>query len=409
MVKKDKNPIKQIVIISITVSLFTTLLVGSLISGAIYSKINSKIDNFSGPSNLGSQVNVVNQERKTIEVVEKSSPSVVSIIVIKDLPVMERYYDNYDPFDNFFGDDDFFNFQVPQYRQKGTEERQIGGGTGFIVSEDGLILTNKHVVLDEEAEYIVLTNSGERVEARVVAKDPVYDLAILRIEKEGLPVLDLGDSDQIKIGQTVVAIGYALGEFSNTVSKGVVSGLKRSVTASMPSGQAEQLPEVIQTDAAINPGNSGGPLLNLSGQVIGINVAMAQGAENIAFSLPINLAKKDIQQVKEKGEISYPFLGIRYLIITKEIKEINNLSVDYGALIVRGDKTGYLAIVPGSPADKAGLQENDIILEINGIKINQDSPLNELIMDHEPGDKITLKVLHRGKEKKVVITLEEWK
>ncbi len=243
----------------------------------------------------------ISYESAVVKVVKEASPAVVSIIVTKDLPVLEKFYEEYNPFgDNeffrqFFGDDFFPSFQVPRFREKGTEKVEIGGGTGFIISADGLILTNKHVVADAEAEYTVLTNEGEKMPAQVLFRDSNQDIAVLKIDRTGLSVIELGDSDKIEIGQAVVAIGNALGEFRNTVSVGVISGLSRSITALSGSGQTEKLSEVIQTDAAINPGNSGGPLLNLKGQAIGINVAMAQGAENIAFALPINLAREYIE------------------------------------------------------------------------------------------------------------------
>ena len=359
----------------------------------------------------------LSQEEQVIQVVKEAAPAVVSIIVSKDLPVIEQYYEEYDPFKDFFGRDFFddffkpFKFRIPQYRQKGTEKREIGGGTGFIVScqpaEGCLILTNKHVVADKEASYTVLTNEGEKFEAQVLARDPVNDIAILKVEEPGLPGLKLGDSDKIQIGQTVIAIGNALGEFRNTVSLGVVSGLKRSITATSGLGQIEQLAGVIQTDAAINQGNSGGPLLNLRGEVIGINVAMALGAENIGFALPINIAKRGLEQVKAKGKISYPFLGVRYVLITPEIQKKNNLPVDYGALIIRGETSADLAVIPGSPADQAGLVENDIILEVDGTKVDSKNNLARLIQEHQIGDLVNLKVLHKGQEKMVQVKLGE--
>src|SRR3989339_2274859 len=225
------------------------------------------------------ETQVIDEQGQVERVVERANPAVVSIIVTKDIPKMEQYYENYDPFGNdeffrqFFGDS--FDFQVPQYRQNGTEKQEIGGGSGFIVRADGLIVTNKHVVSDQEAEYTVMTNDEKKHAAKVMAIDPVNDVAILKIEAgNNLPVLELADSGNLKIGQTVIAIGNSLGEFRNTVSKGIISGLKRNVIAGDGFGQAENLSEVIQTDAAINPGNSGGPLLNISGQVIGVNVAM---------------------------------------------------------------------------------------------------------------------------------------
>ena len=346
------------------------------------------------------------QEERVIKVVKKASPAVVSIIITKELPVVERHWKEWNPFgDDFLGDPFNFKFRVPEYRQRGTKKQEVGGGTGFVISNDGLILTNKHVVADKNAEYTVLMNDGKKYPAQVLARDPVHDLAIIKIKANHLRILPLDDSDKLQIGQTVIAIGNALGEFRNTVSVGVISGLRRSITAGGAGIVAEHLNNVIQTDAAINPGNSGGPLLDLNGKVVGINVAVAQGAQNIGFTLPINLAKKDIQQVKKNGQITYPFLGVRYVMINQEIKEKNHLSVDYGALIIRGQSPTDLAVVPGGPADKAGLQENDIILKIDGIKIDQRNPLSEVIQKKNVGDWVTLEILHRGKSKTVKVKL----
>jgi serine protease Do len=344
------------------------------------------------------------QEQAVIKVVEEFSPAVVSIIVSKDLPVYEEYYS--DPFENFFDPFNDFQFKIPQYRQKGTEKKQVGGGTGFIISEDGMILTNKHVVLEEDVEYTVLTNQGLSFPAKILAKDPLQDLAILKIEQEQgigeqgefvsekFSVVKFGDSDNLQIGQTVITIGNALGEFQNTVSVGIVSGLGRTINASGGSFY-ETLEDVIQTDAAINKGNSGGPLLNLKGEVIGINTAMSVEGENIGFAIPINKAKRDIEQIKTLGEIVYPFLGIRYQLVNPEIKKERDLSVDYGALIVGGE--GEPAITSGSAAEKAGLKEGDIVLEFDNQKINLKNSLAKIIMGYSPEDKIVLKIL-RGEE-----------
>jgi len=232
---------------------------------------------------------------KTIpEVVKEVSPAVVSVIISKYVPILVQEY--YNP----FGENSPFQIRIPRIVEKGKELKEIGGGSGFVVSSDGLIVTNKHVVLDEQAQYTVLTNDGKKYPATVLARDPVQDVAIIKIDANNLSVVKLGDSDSVKIGQTVIAIGNALGEFRNTVSAGIISGLMRTLTAG-GGGFSEELDEVIQTDAAINPGNSGGPLLNLYGEVIGVNTAMAQGAENIAFAIPVNKIKKDIDGVKGEG------------------------------------------------------------------------------------------------------------
>lgn len=216
-------------------------------------------------------------------------------------------------------------------------------------------------------------------------------------------------SSLLKVGQKVIAIGNALGEFSNTVSTGVISGLSRSIVASGGSSGSEELTDVIQTDASINPGNSGGPLLDISGKAIGINTAIATGAQNIGFAIPINEVKTVVDSVREFGKIVRPWLGVRYVQINKTIKEENGLAVDYGALISRGEKISDLAVIPGSPADKAGLFENDIILEVNGTKIDEKNPLNRTIAKFKSNDEITLKVLSKGKEREVKVKLEERK
>ena len=356
----------------------------------------------------------IEEESAVIEAVENVSPAVVSIIVTKDLPIIEQYYSEpfgSDFFRQFFGDDfdDFFSPGIPQYRQKGTEEREVGGGTGFLVSSDGYIITNKHVVLDQEADYTVLMNDETRHEAEILARDPVNDLAILKIKGSNFPYIELGDSSNLKVGQSVIVIGNALGEFRNTVSTGVISGLARSVIAGGVGIGSEQLIGVIQTDASINPGNSGGPLLNLVGQVIGINTAMAAEAENIGFAIPVNEVKNIYESVKKYGRIIRPWLGVRYVQINKAIAEANKLDVEYGALIVRGEERTDLAVIPGSPADKAGLEENDIILEVNKKKVDDNNPLAKAISQFKPGDEVTLKVLHKGEEREIKVILEEMK
>lgn len=345
----------------------------------------------------------VSYEQAIINTVKSASPSVVSIIISKNVPIYEQQWVN--PFGDLGPG---FNIQVPQYVQKGTELQEIGAGSGFIVSSDGLVLTNKHVVLDSQAEYTVFTNDGQRYPAKVLALDPVQDLAVAKIQSDRVfkPAV-LGDSSKIQIGQTVVAIGNALGQFTNTVSVGVVSGLQRTISASDKTGGfSETLQGIIQTDAAINSGNSGGPLLNLKGEVVGINTAMAEGAQNIGFAIPINMAQRDINQVKNNNKIIYPFLGIRYVSVDSAVKSKYDLPVDYGAYISKGPN-GESAITPGSAAESAGLREGDIILEINGEKIDSNNLLSGAILKYNPGDKIVLKILRNGQELSVDVVLGE--
>lgn len=347
----------------------------------------------------------VDYEQAIINSVEKASPSVVAITVSKNVPIIENC--PYDPFSNlppeyqqFFGQD----FQFSQPCEKGTQLQEVGGGSGFIISSDGLIATNKHVVSDTSAKYTVLTNDGKKYDAEVVARDPSNDIAVVKISASNLPVLALGDSGGLKLGQTVIAIGNALGEFRNTVSVGAVSGLSRNITAS-GDGVSEDIGGLIQTDAAINPGNSGGPLLNLKGEVIGIDTAMVSGAQNIGFAIPINQVKRAIDSVQKTGKIITPYLGVRYTMIDDALAADKKLSVKEGAL-VKGSDSGA-AVVKDSPAAKAGIKENDIIEEVNGEKVTQADPLSLILQKYVVGDTINLKVLRGGKELLLSVTLEE--
>jgi S1-C subfamily serine protease len=370
----------------------------------ILEKITERVEKVVGET----KERIVRQEELIVKVVEEASPAVVSVVASKDVPVVEQFL--IDPFGGdpffkqFFGDD---GPKIPQLRQKGTQKQEISAGTGFIVSAEGLILTNKHVVSDKEAEYTVLLNDERKMPAKILARDPVQDLAVLKIEGSDFPTLKLGDSDSVKIGQTAIAVGNALGEFRNTVSVGVISGLGRSIVAQGAPAGPEVLQELIQTDAAINPGNSGGPLLNIRGEVVGINTAVAKGAENVGFAILINKAKRDIENVKKHGRIIYPFMGVRYAIINKEFVEKEKLGRDYGAFLRSSEEEP--AVILGSPADKAGLKNGDIILEINGERIDQDHTLASLIQKYQVGDEITLKVFREGKEFEVKLKLEERK
>lgn len=378
-----------------TISVLALAVVGVLLKPNL---VREALQLTSAPTSTATVVpQLSDQEDQIISVVETVKPAVVSIVATQDVPVYEQYYEEqYDP----------FGFSFPQYRQNGTEEQEVSSGSGFFVSADGYVVTNKHVVSESAADYTVFTNDGTKYPATVVAKDPANDIAVLKVEGEQFTYLEFGDSDTLQVGQSAIAIGNALGEFDNSVSVGVVSGLARSIEAGDGYGQSEKLQGIIQTDAAINFGNSGGPLLNLAGQVIGVNVAMA-AAENIGFALPANLVQSVVESVQTTGKISRPFLGIRYLQIDADIQAANSLPVDYGVLVIRGDAPTDLAVIPSSPADKAGLEENDIVLELDGQQLDSDHDLGTLISQHSVGDLVMLKVLHDGEESEVSVTLEE--
>lgn len=351
----------------------------------------------------GRQEATSSDDRVIVDLVERNAAGVVSIVISKDVPKVRNFFQS--PF--FF---DPFNNREQGSRDSGvTEKQQVGNGSGFLVSQDGLLVTNKHVVSDTAAEYTVITSDGKEHSARVLGRDPMHDIAILKIDGNDFPSLDLGDSDQVKVGQTVIAIGNPLGEFANSVTRGIISGVQREVSAGSGSGRSEQLSGIFQTDAAINPGNSGGPLFNLSGEVIGVNVAMARGAENIAFALPINQVKRSVEQVKASGKISTPYIGVRYLILNETIAKENNLPLDHGALVIRGEKMTDFAVIPGSPADKAGIMENDILLSIDGVKIDEKHQLANLISEKNVNDEVTVEVWHKGETKQVKVKLEERK
>lgn len=316
---------------------------------------------------------MIEEESAVINVADKASPSVVAI------GTTQRVFNPFDP------------FSVPK-NQSSTI------GTGFVVSEKGIIVTNKHVVADANTRYNVVTKDGKKFEVRKIYRDPTFDLAIVQIDDGNLKSLNLGDSSKIKVGQTVVAIGNALGKFTNTVTKGVVSGLGRRVTAGDPfSGSAESLDDLVQTDAAINPGNSGGPLLNSAGQVIGVNVAVTEGAQNIGFAIPINSVKKIVNEFVDKGSVSRPYLGIKYRFISKDVAILNE--VPQGAYVQE--------VMPGSAADKVGIKEGDIINKIDGKTVDAESKISETITNKKIKDNVVLNIWNDGKERNVSAILEE--
>jgi S1-C subfamily serine protease len=406
--RKGDPKIKKIIFFLIVIILVVFVSAGSgAIFGFIASREGAILFNNIKKGEIGTEVvkqKIIQEDSAVIDVVKNSAPGVVSIVISKDVPKIQRFSN---PFDFYFNPGRG-NFDSEQ----GTTKETIGGGTGFFITTDGMIVTNRHVVDDSSADYSVVTNDDVEHSATVLAVDPNNDIAIIKIDGEDYPTLELGDSNSIQIGQTVIAIGNSLGEFSNTVSRGIVSGLKRDLTAGDRLGQAEKLNDIIQTDAAINPGNSGGPLLDINGQVIGINVAIAQDAQNIGFAIPSTQVKKIIDQVKATGKISTPYLGIRYIPIDESLQKENNLPYTYGALVARGNKITDLAVLPGSPADTAGIVENDIILEIEGEKISFErdgEELSTLISRYNVGDTIKLKIWHKGIEKNIEVTLAERK
>ncbi len=293
---------------------------------------------------------------------------------------------------------------------------KIGSGSGFIVDQSGIVITNKHVVADPQAEYVCLTNDGQKHKIEILARDPVDDVAIVKIKCEAgrLPnikqaAVKLGDSGKLELGQPVLAIGNALGLFNNTVSSGIVSGLSRAISAAPdPKAPVQEMRGLIQTDTAINPGNSGGPLLNLKGEVIGINTAIVFGAQNLSFAIPINAAKRDLVDLKNEGRITRPLLGLRYVNIDSDLKEKMKLPVDYGA-IVMGHPPVNEGVIPESPADRAGIQNKDIILECNGAKLTVEKTLQDILGEKDVGDVLNMKVLRGRREFVAKVVLAERK
>ncbi|MCS7092442.1 MAG: trypsin-like peptidase domain-containing protein [Patescibacteria group bacterium] len=335
-------------------------------------------DRFPGLANQ----RVLSEESVVIEVAEKASPSVVTISV----QVPRRRILNFSPFGGF------------SQRFEGGDPQDIG--TGFIVSEDGLVVTNKHVVSNANAKYKVITKDNKEYEVEQISRDPTNDLAIIKLKNaSNLTPLELGSSENLKVGQMVIAIGTALGEFRHTVTTGVISGLGRGIVAgSVFEGYIERLDDVIQTDAAINPGNSGGPLLNSAGQVIGVNVAVAQGAENIGFAIPVDILKKALSLYRETGSFaSKPFLGVRYEMISKEVALLNK--VPQGAYVVD--------ITEGSAAEKSGIKPGDIITKIDDEEINEKNPLADVISKKKPGQTINIEIWRDGDTVKISATLSQ--
>jgi serine protease Do len=368
-----------------------TIIVLSFCSGITGAYLGSNIFNNPNLANLGGvTINTSSAsdiQSAYVKVAADASPSVVSIVISKDVSKYEDLYSN-----------PYYDLD-PEAEPIEPDLQQVGAGTGFIISSEGLIVTNRHVVSDSTATYTVILNDGTKLDAEVIGRDTIIDIAVLKVTTDiELNALVLGDSDQVKIGQLAIAIGNSLGQFSNTVSGGIISGLSRSIVASDDYGlNANRLEGVIQTDASINRGNSGGPLLDIDGRVIGVNVAIAANAQNIGFAIPINSVKVVIDSVNEFGEIVRPYVGVNYLPVDEELVESEDLPVDYGAFVLEDTEDGTSGVLPDSPAEKAGVLGGDIIIELNGQKLDEDHQLQAEVQKYRVGDTVTLKI-QRGEE-----------
>ena len=367
-----KKPSKVPLIISVAAILFGA---AGFCFGFLAFQKNSNPITFVGSGNDGNSANFV--EGSIADIANKVSKSVVSIVTsTKSM--------------NLFG--------------QSTDSQ--AAGTGIIATSDGYIVTNKHVINGAHKVTVILDDGTTYEDVEVVATDPLNDVAFLKIKDvSDLTAATLGDSKTIVVGQQVIAIGNALGEYQNTVTAGIISGTGRSVTASDGTGSnVETLSDMIQTDAAINSGNSGGPLVNAAGEVIGINTATSATAENMGFAIPISSVKGMLNQLIETGSAKRTYLGVYAQAITPEAAKEYNLPVSTGAYLY--SPSAYSAIVKDSPAAKAGLKDKDIITAVNGVKVGAAGSLADLISEYKPGDTVQLTVIREGKEMTVNVTLE---
>lgn len=380
----------------------TLVMIGVALGGAVADRIfyikpldflvkrvggNLNFSNATGSGGIAQRV--VTEESAVIDVAEKASPAVVTVSITAQSRSTPQFF--MDPF-GIFGNQ-FFGQQTPQNIKQDI-------GSGFIVdAQNGLIVTNKHVVDTTDGKYRVITKDDKEYEVKKIYRDPVNDLAILKVDSALPAQMELGDSTNLKVGQFVIAIGTALGEFRHTVTTGVISGLGRGIDAGDGFGSAaERLDNVIQTDAAINPGNSGGPLLNSAGQVIGVNVAVASGGQNIGFALPINVVKESLTNFNSTGQFNRPYLGVRYQMITRDMA----IQRDWpeGAYIVE--------VVDGSPAASAGIEQGDIITKMGDQKVTeQDGGLALIINKLKIGQKVQVELDRNGEKKTVEVTIQE--
>ena len=319
---------------------------------------------------------VTNQESNIAAIAEKVGPSVVSIVT---------------------------QSQTQSYQGPVSQE---GAGTGILVSSDGYVMTNNHVIEGSNTVTVVDSTGQQYTNVTVIGRDPLNDVAFLKINSNTtFTPATLGNSSTVRIGQSVVAIGNALGQYSNTVTSGIISGLNRPVTADSGNGQTESLTDLIQTDASINPGNSGGPLLNMSGQVIGINTAIAQDANGIGFSIPINSTKGVLEGVLQTGKVSRAFLGVNYLSVTPDVATQYKLTVKDGAYVYNANGA---AVSPGSPADKAGIKAGDVITKVNSDTVGQQGSLSSIIGQYKPGDTVTMTYVRGGSEHTTQVTFSAY-
>ena len=322
----------------------------------------------------GNSANFV--EGSVADIVEKVSESVVSIVTsLKSTSLFGQSYDS------------------------------SAAGTGIIVTADGYILTNKHVIDGATKINVVLDDGTTYENVKLVVTDPLNDIAFLKIsDVTDLKPATLGTSKTITVGQQVIAIGNALGQYQNSVTSGIISGTGRSLTATDSTGSmSENLTDMIQTDAAINSGNSGGPLLNAAGEVIGINTATGSGVENIGFAIPISSVKGMLSQLIETGKAARAYIGVYSVEITPDVAKEYNLPVSTGVYLYNSAK--YSAIINNSPAEKAGLRDKDIITAVNGVKIGSAGSLGTLIGEYKPDDTVQLTVVREGKEIAINVTL----
>jgi S1-C subfamily serine protease len=364
--------------------LIVAIIVGCIVSALAGAEIRSLLMQQTGTvtsrettQNDGNKV-VTQEEEDIANVVSKVSPSVVSILT-----------------------------KSQSVSRLGDTTSEDGAGTGIIVGKDGYILTNKHVI-DGASTVQVVTSDGTTYDnVKVLGSDPLNDVAYLKVpDVSDLPVAELGDSTSVRVGQKVIAIGNSLGQYQNTVTSGIISGTGRPISA-QAGDSVESLTDLIQTDAAINPGNSGGPLLNLQGQVIGLNTAIVEDAQGIGFSIPISATKGILKGVLKGGDVQRAYLGVSYIPITAEVAKQYNLSVKKGAYVFSGsDKT---AIVSGSPADKAGIKDKDIITKVGDIEVGDRGSVSSLVAEYAPGDTIALTILRDGKTMAVNVTLTAYK